>query len=320
MAKVKTIVNKHITPTKNVAEISFQVSSATENGTIDWEERNYRGSQLSIFTGTGGTGTQLIKGTDYSLVNLNDSITSDADVNVYSGVNVTNATYHDIDLYIPINSIDLYGDSLDASDINRFQEQFNLLPSGVDTVIATDGQTINLTATKTIIYTDTTLANVTITLGTAFDGAEWIVISEGGNLTYVKGTGLHNTGTTGTPCNMKIKGDYYDGAYYPNNEITAKYTSGSYKIEQGSKGDISEIYTSGVLTTSILQSTPIYSSTTITIVNLIPMTFDKIDHTPVGQSGAGVWVATTTGSTIVRLMSINSGYTGLIRSTSKGEY
>ncbi len=126
MAKVKTIINKHITPTKNVAEISFQVTSATENGVIDWEQRNYRGSQLAIFTGTGGTGTQLIKGTDYSLVNLNASITSDADVNVYSGVNVTNATYHNIDLYVPINTIDLYGDSLDASDINRLQYQIDV--------------------------------------------------------------------------------------------------------------------------------------------------------------------------------------------------
>jgi hypothetical protein len=129
-SKVKDIVNRHTTAIKNVKELTFSVASSGVNAVLNWEERNYGGATLSIFTATGGGGTQLIPNTDYILTNLNASLTAETGVNVYNGLSIINATYHDVSLYVPVNTVDLYGDFVNNSDINDLQAQINEILAG----------------------------------------------------------------------------------------------------------------------------------------------------------------------------------------------
>jgi hypothetical protein len=126
--RVKTIFNEDYTAAvTNSAEITFNVPDADTNPVIDFERRLFTQSSLQIWTGTGGTDTQLTFGVDYQVTGLNESATSKAGVNVYTGISILNATYYDTDLYIPVDTLEGYGDNLDGSDINRLQLQIDLL-------------------------------------------------------------------------------------------------------------------------------------------------------------------------------------------------
>jgi microcystin-dependent protein len=129
--KVKTILNEDYTSAvTNSAEITFNVPDSDTNPVIDFERRLFTQSSLQIWTGTGGTGTQLTFGVDYQVTGLNEYATSKAGVNVYTGISILNATYYDTDLYIPVDTLEGYGDNLDASDVNRLQSQIDLLSVG----------------------------------------------------------------------------------------------------------------------------------------------------------------------------------------------
>lgn len=124
MDKVKTIVNYRTTPMLNASEIVFQVADGNENPCIDFYERNFDSATLEIWTGPGSTGIKLPSG-DIQLVPRNDFVSGKTGLEIYSGFRITNAAYHAINLYIPINTLDTYGDNLDKTDINRLQEQLD---------------------------------------------------------------------------------------------------------------------------------------------------------------------------------------------------
>ena len=58
------------------------------------------GAALEIWTGAGGTGSQLSLTTDYTLHGLNESLTRRANRDVYQRLKIVNATYQTGDLYV----------------------------------------------------------------------------------------------------------------------------------------------------------------------------------------------------------------------------
>jgi len=123
---VKTIVNFRTAGLLNPAEITFEVSDGIENATIDWTQRNFEETTLEIWTGPGSTGTQLILNTDYSLSLKNDFVSAKSALEIYSGVQITNVTYQSVSLYIPINTLNMFGDIIDESDLNRIVPSYDV--------------------------------------------------------------------------------------------------------------------------------------------------------------------------------------------------
>ena len=126
-ARVKEIFNFRTTPIVNTAEIVFNVADENENPVIDFQERNFDRASLVIRTATGGGGTLLVESTDYDVIDENLFIAGLTSQEIYSGISITNVTYQGVDLYIPISTLDLYGDVSDQSDINRLQTQIDEL-------------------------------------------------------------------------------------------------------------------------------------------------------------------------------------------------
>ena len=108
-------------------------------------------SSIEIWTGAGGTGTQLTEGTDFDLADLDATLTAEAGSDIYLSLAIINGTYHSTDLYVSYKTV---GDFNEAGDINAI--------TGSVTVSAhyTVGgeQTVNVTAAT---------ANITIPAGLA---------------------------------------------------------------------------------------------------------------------------------------------------------
>lgn len=131
MAKVKEIVNKSNTAVDNSIELKFKVSGSAENPVIDFHQRNIDEATLEIWTAPGGTGTKLVQDTDFSLLRKNETVSAQVSKEIYNALSIINAAYHDVDLYIPINTLDGYGDVSEESDVNRLQRQLDGIPGGV---------------------------------------------------------------------------------------------------------------------------------------------------------------------------------------------
>jgi hypothetical protein len=120
---VKNIVDFHAVPTVNTSEIVINVPDSTT--LVPLEERLFDPNTLVITTVTGGAGTTLVAGVDYSFSDLNEFATSKAGVDVYQTLNIINATYQGVDIFIQAGTLNQYGDNLLAEDVNDLQSQIN---------------------------------------------------------------------------------------------------------------------------------------------------------------------------------------------------
>lgn len=118
---VKKIENIREVGVTNTSEIEFMVSSIDENAVINWQERFFLATNLSIFTGSGGAGTQLAVNSDYVLEKQNTTLTGYAGSAVYGKVRIINPSYLNTRLYIPSDTMLFFGDFVDAADINKTQ-------------------------------------------------------------------------------------------------------------------------------------------------------------------------------------------------------
>lgn len=125
---VKTVVNFHAVATQNSEEITINVPDATTPAVL--EERLFDPTTLVITTATGGAGTTLVAGVDYSFSDLNEYATSKAGVDVYQTLNIINAIYQGVDLFIDAGTLNQYGDNLLAADVNDLQTQIGILNGG----------------------------------------------------------------------------------------------------------------------------------------------------------------------------------------------
>ena len=116
----KTVVDFHAVATQNANEIVFNVPDSTT--LVPLEERLIDPNTLVITTATGGGGTTLVPGVDYTFSDLNEFATAKAGVDVYQTVNIINATYQGVNLYIQAGTLNQYGDNILAIDINNLLE------------------------------------------------------------------------------------------------------------------------------------------------------------------------------------------------------
>jgi len=130
-ARVKEIVNAGAGLAKNVAELVFNVADENENPVIDFEQRNFDRTTLQIRTATGGGGTLLVEVTDYEVTNPNLASAAITNKEIYNGISITNVTYQGVDLFVPVDTLESYGDVSDETDINRLQAQIDEILAGV---------------------------------------------------------------------------------------------------------------------------------------------------------------------------------------------
>lgn len=208
---VKNIVNFRTSGVLNPAEITFQVSDGVENATIDWTQRNFEETTLEIWTGPGSTGTKLTLTTDYSLSLKNDFVSAKSGLEIYSGVQITNVTYQSVPLYIPINTLNMFGDIIDESDINRLQE--NKITGLIAQILKA---WVNFDGTGVVSITDSFNVSSITDLGTGFyranfttnlPDADYATVAAGecpqlfldvSNKQTVSGVTFKTTGSSGT--------------------------------------------------------------------------------------------------------------------------
>jgi hypothetical protein len=90
-------------------DITDEVINRTSSASLKLEHDTIRGSaDVEIWTGPGGTGTQLAMTTDYTLGSEDTRLTTAAGVTIYKTLAVINGAYHATDLYVTYNTVGDY--------------------------------------------------------------------------------------------------------------------------------------------------------------------------------------------------------------------
>lgn len=142
MPRLDILLTGHDT-TDEIIERSSSTALALGHDTI-------RGTaDLEIWTGAGGTGTQLALTTDYTVSDEDSDLSTEAGVSIYTKLAIVNGTYHNTPLYVSYKTIGDYGSSGTVRLISIGYEEV----TGNYTVTADD---------RTLVVT--TASAVTITL------------------------------------------------------------------------------------------------------------------------------------------------------------
>lgn len=105
-------INLNLSGTSFTDELHSNVGASDFMLNHDWF-MNDTGEELIIRTTSGGGGTLLIENTDYTISNQDTYLSTEASVNVYSTVQITNAAYQTGNLYFSGKYV---ADSVDAED------------------------------------------------------------------------------------------------------------------------------------------------------------------------------------------------------------
>ena len=103
-------LNKNLSGTQITDEIISRTSSTSPG--LDHDTIMETG--FEIWTGAGGTGTQLTLTTDYTLGSEDSALSSEAGDTIYTKVAIVNGAYHSMDLYVTYKSVGDYVDSADG--------------------------------------------------------------------------------------------------------------------------------------------------------------------------------------------------------------
>jgi len=113
MGQIIQKLNKNLTG----HDISDEVHSDVGSSAFELDHDTFfAGSDLEIWTGAGGTGTQLVEDTDYSVSGQDSDLSTEAGKDVYTLITVINGTYQSGDLYFTYKTL---GDYVEAADINN---------------------------------------------------------------------------------------------------------------------------------------------------------------------------------------------------------
>lgn len=142
---------------KNVAGVTYtdELHSNVGSGVNELDHDFFKGGLTFVInTAAGGAGTQLTEGVDYTLSNINATLTAEAGVNVYRNYTIINATYQTGSLYF---SGEYIGDYAEWDDVNyRVRNVKNLAVSADHNITADERyDTYNVT---------TGVSTITITL------------------------------------------------------------------------------------------------------------------------------------------------------------
>ena len=102
-------LNKNLSGTQITAEIINRTSSTS----LGLDHDTIMETGFEIWTGAGGTGTQLTLTTDYTLGSEDSALSGEAGDTIYTKVAIVNGAYHSTNLYVTYKSV---GDYIDAAD------------------------------------------------------------------------------------------------------------------------------------------------------------------------------------------------------------
>lgn len=90
-------------------EITDYLFERTSSAALALDHDTIRGTaDLEIWTGAGGTGTQLALTTDYTVSDEDADLSTEAGVSIYTKLAIVNGTYHNVDLYATYKTIGDY--------------------------------------------------------------------------------------------------------------------------------------------------------------------------------------------------------------------
>ena len=102
-------LNKNLSGT----QITDEIINRTSSTSLGLNHDTIMETGFEIWTGAGGTGTQLTLTTDYTLGSEDSALSSEAGDTIYTKVAIVNGAYHSTNLYVTYKSV---GDYIDVVD------------------------------------------------------------------------------------------------------------------------------------------------------------------------------------------------------------
>ena len=103
-------LNKNLSGT----QITDEIINRTSSTSLGLDHDTIMKTGFEIWTGAGGTGTQLTLTTDYTLGSEDSALSSEAGDTIYTKVAIVNGAYHSTNLYVTYKSVGDYVDAVDG--------------------------------------------------------------------------------------------------------------------------------------------------------------------------------------------------------------
>ena len=103
-------LNKNLSGT----QIADEIINRTSSTSLGLDHDTIMKTGFEIWTGAGGTGTQLTLTTDYTLGSEDSALSSEAGDTIYTKVAIVNGAYHSTNLYVTYKSV---GDYVGVEDV-----------------------------------------------------------------------------------------------------------------------------------------------------------------------------------------------------------
>ena len=103
-------LNKNLSGT----QITDEIINRTSSTSLGLNHDTIMETGFEIWTGAGGTGTQLTLTTDYTLGSEDSALSSEAGDTIYTKVAIVNGAYHSTNLYVTYKSVGDYVDAVDG--------------------------------------------------------------------------------------------------------------------------------------------------------------------------------------------------------------
>ena len=134
-------------------EITDEIIERTSSTALALGHDTIRGTaDLEIWTGAGGTGTQLALTTDYTVSDEDTDLSTEAGVSIYTKLAIVNGTYHNVDLYVTYKTI---GDYSSVSTVEKIitDNIIRLVEVSADYTLLAIDETVIITTADTITLT-----------------------------------------------------------------------------------------------------------------------------------------------------------------------
>ena len=200
-------------------DITDEVIERTSSTALALGHDTIRGTaDLEIWTGAGGTGTQLALTTDYTVSDEDTDLSTEAGVSIYTKLAIVNGTYHNVDLYATYKTI---GDYASAETVRAFDAEYTEV-TGNYTVLETDRYLKITTASAiTITIPDTMPDNWPLTFSRPISSANAVTAAR-------SGTELIEGETS-----FVVIGAKAAAAYDPSETTLRKVASGAWRFVAG---------------------------------------------------------------------------------------
>lgn len=169
-------------------EITDYLFQRTSSTALALDHDTIRGTaDLEIWTGAGGTGTQLVLTTDYTVSDEDTDLSTEAGVSIYTKLAIINGTYHNVDLYATYKTI---GDYNSTQSVRLVQIGLKEI-TGNYTVTADDRTIIvNTASAVTITIPDDLPQGFDVCISRAVASTNAVTVAMSGSETIEGGSSL----------------------------------------------------------------------------------------------------------------------------------